>query len=255
MNLVKHELKRHRLSTLIWTAGLVSFFIAGFTKYQAFELSGDVMNQFMDSFPTILKSVFGMNNMDLSDFGSYYAMLLLYGLVMISLQGLYLGINLAGREQADKTTDFILTRPISRGKYMAGKWLSGLIIILFIDTILTVSQLYYSDKFEEDYLIHAMFILLSTHILMLGLGFFLAIVNPSKGDKIGLIIILFLYLWPVIMDLLESNLRKFSLFSWFYEYKINEPDLNFYLINISFIIVGLVLFIISARLFRKADIV
>ena len=44
MNVIKLELKRLRLSTIIWTVVLIGFFLIALTEYEAFEVSGDAVN-------------------------------------------------------------------------------------------------------------------------------------------------------------------------------------------------------------------
>lgn len=254
MNIIKVELRKYKVQTLIWTIALIAFVLVALTEYKAFEVSGDAIKQFMDAFPPILKTVFGMNNLDLAQFGGYYSMILLYGLVMISLHGLYLGINLSSSDQQSKIGDFILTKPLKRNHLMNMKLISGVLIVLIIEILLLVAQLFFVEKVNYPFLINSFIVLLSTHLLMLGFGFFCGQVSLSKGDRIGLTVVMFFYFYPVIMDLLNSSLRKLSLYSWFNEFNLENPAPLFYGICFIFVVIGYIFFVISKGLFEKKDI-
>lgn len=253
MNVIKLELKRLRLSTIIWTVVLIGFFLIALTEYEAFEVSGDAVNEFMKSFPPIIKSIFGMNNLDLTEFSGYYRMMLLYGMVMVAIHGLFLGIRLSSGNQQDKLSDFILTKPIKRKDLLDRNWVSGIIVITLIHLTLLVSQLEFIEQSEWVFVLQGVLVLLVIDILFYGLGFYLAQRFSQWADKIGLGLILFFYFWPVVFDLFESDLRNKSLFTFTNEFDLYVFDFKLILILLVLVLISVIFYGMSREVFKDKD--
>lgn len=255
MKTVILDIKQRWLSTLIWAIVLSAFTLIALVEHQVFEISGPAVSDFLESFPPILKAMFGMNNVNLIEFDGYYSMIALYILVMMSVHGAFLGISLLSQEEVDGSTDFILSKPISRESFVFRKIVAGVIIILFIQIVLFISQVLYSQErlmLLSNY--SALYIV--THLLMMGVGMAAYALFKDKGDKVALGVIFLMYLGPIISEMTESlkGFKKYSLFSWFNEFDMNLLDKNIFLVLIGLMIVFIVLLMVAMNKTKNKDI-
>ncbi len=134
MPLFLHEIKRNKLSLIIWTAAVC--FMLGVALILYPEMKGQ-LNQMGDMFSEMgaFSEAFGMNNINFGVFTNYFAVecgnvLGLGGAFFASLTG----VNALYTEQSRKTAEFLLTHPLSRAKVV----LSKLLAVIFEITVFTV---------------------------------------------------------------------------------------------------------------------
>lgn len=128
MNILKRELKAGRKAFILWTIGLFFIMFAGMTKYTGFSNDTSVMAVF-DSLPKIVLAVFGMVGVDISTLGGFYAIVVYYGIICVSIYGVALGCNAVNREAIDKTYEFIFTKPCSRSHILILKLITAFFYI------------------------------------------------------------------------------------------------------------------------------
>lgn len=250
MNVLVKELKSKLVSTSLWLLGLLVFLGWALVEYKALRQSGPALSSFMDSIPKILQVVFGLGDTDLSRVSGYMGIVGLYMFVLLSIHGLFLGISIINREQENKTTDFLLTKPISRNNLFDVKSLSGVIIIIIMNLILWLFTKFFApiilDSSLEPFITHYGWAYLSIHLTMFSLGLLLAAVLKKKASQIGLMIVLIMYLFPVFIDLsgASSTFKKFSIYSLF-----NPKSLETTMPYVEVIILLMItcLFVIGAR--------
>lgn len=246
------ELKKLRLQTFLWAFILTAFVLVGLVEFQVFELSGPAVSEFMEAFPPILKSMFGMNNLNLTEFSGYYSMLAYYLIIMLSVHGLFLGYKLASSEESDKTVDFLLSKPISRTKVLLHKVIAGTVSILVIHFVLVSLQLLTQE--HSHIILNASIILLVSHLLLYGIGLLFYFLFGEKGDKIGLLFILIMYLAPIFFELTDRfNIQ--SLFTWFDHQNLEKLSTSSVLVISSLFLSFVVLVLISLKLFKDKDLI
>lgn len=257
MKLLQVEFKKVRLSSLLWLLGLSLFMAVSITEYKALNQSGAAITEVMEAFPKAIKIIFGMNNLDIGTFVGYHSMIVFYCVVMLGVHGLFLGFNQLANEEADKTSEFLLTKPISRLTVVFKKSLVGIIIILLINLILYLIQYGLVDQSDHNIINSASWIMVSSHLFCYGLGSLLFGLFGQKGDKVGLTFILVQYFWPVLFDLISDNhvLRKFSLCAWFNEFNLNNPNNLFFSVCLVLILIGIGFIIFSSYFNKNKDIV
>lgn len=252
MKLLMLELKRLRLQTLLWSFILTAFVLVGLMEFQVFELSGPAVTEFMEAFPRILKSMFGMNNLNLTDFSGYYSMLAYYLIIMLSIHGVFLGYKLASTEESDKTADFLLSKPISRTRVLVLKVLAGIISILLIHLTLVLLQLLTNE--QHTIILNVSLILMVSHLFMFGIGMLFYFIFGNKGDKASLLLILIMYLGPILFEL-SDKLRIESLFTWFTQQNLEQLSSTSILIIMLIFLSFLGFVLISLKMFKNKDLI
>ena len=129
MNLFRKELKTGLKPFLFWTFGLFVLIFAGIVKSGAAMADGAFMTELIGKFPRIVIAVMGMANVDISNFGGFYAVLMQYVLLIAAVYATHLGSSAVSRESVDKTYEFLFTKPRSRSFILSRKLLAGLVFM------------------------------------------------------------------------------------------------------------------------------
>ena len=140
MNIYFRELKAHRISLIIWCICMVLLVVAGMGKYSATIGAGAAdLDGLMTSLPKSLQNLFGVGIFDLSKAVDYFGCLFPYVALLATIHAVMLGASIISKEEQDKTAEFLMTKPVSRGHIITSKLLSALTMVLFFN-IVTLSS-------------------------------------------------------------------------------------------------------------------
>ncbi len=124
MTVFKHEMKRGKLSLIIWTA-VIAFMLAVCVFIYP-EMSAQ-MNEISDMFANMgsFSSAFGLDQLNFGEFVGYFAIecgnvLGIGGAFFAAL----LGVSALYKEEKDGTAEFLLTHPLSRTRIATEKLLA-----------------------------------------------------------------------------------------------------------------------------------
>lgn len=208
MTLFLHELKRNRLSLIIWTAVLsfmllICVVIYPEMKAQMGELSEMFAN--MGSF----SDAFGMDTLMDGGFFGYFAVecgevLGIGGALFASI----LGINALAKEQKDGTAEFLLSHPLSRAGVVTQKLLAVTLQITILNLIITAVAMISTLLIGEELEFKKMLLLfLSYYLLQIEIGaltFGISAFLRSNGIGFGLGIGLGAYFLNIAANLTEE---------------------------------------------------
>ena len=224
MNIFMVEMKAHRKSLIIWCIAMLFMVGAGMSKYQVFSTSGQSINDVMGKLPKVVQTIFGIGVFDLSKASGFYGILFLYLVLMTTIHAVMLGANIISKEERDKTTEFLMAKPISRDKVITAKLLAALVNIIILNIVTLISSIfivgYFSkgESFNSDIgiLMVGMFIL---QLIFMLIGTALAAVSkkPKTAPSVATGILLTAYLLSTVIDInikLE-NLKYFTPFKYF----------------------------------------
>lgn len=224
MNILKRELRSGLRPFLFWTLGLFLLVFSGVVKYTGVEAGGESARKLTESFPRIVRAVLGVVGLDIGSFGGYYAILAYYVLVVTAVYAVSLGGSAVTREAADKTYEFVFTKPRSRTFILGYKLLAGFFylafycLLCFAFSAAAVSAL----KLGED--VRLTMFLFSLAAFLCGLVFFAlsalfaaASARIERGARLGNLFVLAAFALGVVCDMLENGgiLRLFTPFKYF----------------------------------------
>lgn len=151
------ELKRNRKNTLIWGSIVVAFTFLILSIYPSFSEMGDQMTALMSSLPEEYARAFGMDEGTWSSIIGFYATY--YGIYITLLMGIFTastGATIVGKEERDGTSEFLLTRPISRGTVVKTKFavLGTLFLMVYVvQTLFAVLGMFvFGDEVQWDHM-------------------------------------------------------------------------------------------------------
>jgi ABC-2 type transport system permease protein len=224
MNLFRREIKSGRKPFLLWTLGLFVFIFAGIVKSSAAMADGQFMTELISKFPRIVVAVMGMANVDISQFGGFYAVLMQYIFVLVAVYGAHLGNNAVSRESIDKTYEFLFTKPRSRAFILSRKLLSAMVYLtLFaalnlLFSVLAVQQLGLAGDYTAPFLRFSLAMwLVGIVFLSLAAMFAAWLTSAERGAKAGNLAVLTAYALAVVYDLVDNPgmLRLLTPFRYF----------------------------------------
>jgi ABC-2 type transport system permease protein len=224
MLIFKRELRAHLRSTLIWCAGISFLILAGMGKYEAVIASGDNSMELFDTLPDSLKSIFGIGVFDLTLAIEYFAVLFLYVGLMLALQSCMLASSIVSKEERDRTSEFLLVKPVSRFRILSEKLLAALVISLIILLVtygfsaVTLLRFAAWEAFSRGlFLLMCSGFVLQAIFLSIG-AFFAGLLNrPKLASVLSSSTLLAMYFISMIVDLSKElrYLRYLTFFKYF----------------------------------------
>lgn len=171
MNILKHELRLYRKSTITWTLSLV-FIIALFSMiYPSFKDAASAMEQIMENFPEGIKNALGLSTLNMSEVLGFYGFMFMYITLTGAIQAMNLGLSTLSNELIDKTADFLLAKPVKRIKIVHAKLTAALINIFATNIIFTIAAKIALDLASETEYSFKVFLLFNISLLLIQLFF------------------------------------------------------------------------------------
>lgn len=208
MTLVKHELRQGRTAFLIWTAAI------GFLLSVCIFLFPEMKGQ-MDSVNDVFASMgsftaaFGMDRLNFGTLTGFYAVecgnvLGLGGAFYAAL----CAVGILGKEEKERTADFLLTHPVSRTRIITEKLIAVLIqitamnIIIYALSVGSIAAVGEEIPWKEISLLHIAYYLLQLELAGICFGISAFLRRGSVG--IGLGIAAVMYFLNLIANISET---------------------------------------------------
>ncbi len=226
MNILRRELRAGLKPFLLWTLGIFVLVFAGMTKYTGFaETTGDAsVSEMFDAFPRVVLAVFGMVGIDITTLGGYYAIVIYFAMVCGAIYAVSLGTHAVGREQMDKTYEFLFVKPRSRAYILGMKLVAALIYLVafslvnYVFSIAAIATLGFDSDISKAVILFTIGLFLVC-LLFLSIAAFVAAVtkNIDHGGLYGNLIYLGAFILSVIYDMLENGglLKLLAPFKYF----------------------------------------
>lgn len=126
MNIFLHEFKSYLRSVGIWSAANSLIILVYFSAFNAISMEVSQMQTMLDAFPDELLIAFGMNDMNFSTLLGWFGVVFLFVQICLAIQASNYGISLVSIEERELTADFLLPKPVSRGRILTAKLLAAL---------------------------------------------------------------------------------------------------------------------------------
>lgn len=150
MNIFFRELKFYSKSLVFWSVGMLALIFSSMVKYSAFQSSGSSINDLVAQFPQSVQTILGLNGFDITQAIGFFGMLFMYLALMITIHAVLLGAGIISKEERDKTSEFLLTKPISRVKIITSKIAAGLVSLVIINLVTLGASIYFIEYFEHN---------------------------------------------------------------------------------------------------------
>jgi len=221
MNILIREMKSNRKSLIFWSIGFLLMVAGGMGKYSAYASSDMSINDMILQMPKAMRVMLGFGLFDLSKVSGFFGMLFYYLIIMAAIHAVMLGANIISKEESDKTSEFLLVKPISRSTIIFSKITAGLVNIVIVNLVTLIASVYMVNYYSKDENVSKEILLLMISMFFLQVIFFLigttiaAIIrNPKKASSCAMSIMLVTFILSQIIDL-TTNLEFLGYFTPF----------------------------------------
>lgn len=131
----RYELRQSWTSVGIWAGSLAALLLVFMALFPSFSADVAAMDQVLANFPPELKSVFGLDALNLATLEGYFGLCFVFCQLCLAIQAANYGLSLVSVEEAELTADFLLTRPLSRPTILTSKLTAALTSLLLTDVL------------------------------------------------------------------------------------------------------------------------
>jgi ABC-2 type transport system permease protein len=142
MNIFIHEFKSYLRSVGIWSVANFLIILIYFSAFTSLSLEAQDFSRMMAAFPEELLIAFGMNNMDLTSLLGFFGVAFLFCQICLAIQASNYGFSLVSIEERELTADFLLPKPISRGKILSEKLLAAFLALTITNLVIWISSFF-----------------------------------------------------------------------------------------------------------------
>ncbi len=171
MNILIHELKMYKKSTITWIISLSILVMFFGVMFPAFKGSAEMMQSILKNFPEALQKALGISVLDLSKPLGFFGFMFMYITVIGATQAMNLGLSVLSVELREKTADFLMTKPVKRIKILNAKFMAALINLLVTNVVFFVIGKITLDNISESSYSIATFLLFCLSLFLIQVFF------------------------------------------------------------------------------------
>lgn len=251
MNIFLRELKASWKPVLIWCVIMVLFALLGFSKFSAYYQKPEML-AILDAMPKGMIDAMNLRAFNLTTVTGFYGVLAPFYAFILAIAAVMWGSTIISKEERDKTVEFSLSLPVTRGRLITAKTLAVvvdcviLLLVTWAFTLIGARNYAPESAFYKFVAISALafFIIM---MIFVALGIFLgsAMKKYKQSGGVAIGIILATYFASIITGLSKSMdfLKYFSPFKYFDPLKmLNESRLEtpYILLSIGIIVVFMI---------------
>jgi len=262
-NLYYKELKRNRKSLIIWSSIVIAFTVLVLCLFPFMKEIGDDMASMMSNLPEGMTEAMGINEQTFNSIlGMYKTYYVIYIVVLLAIYTASTAANILTKEEKDKTSEFLLTKPISRKSIFNTKLVALLSLCLIAYAAQTLTAFVFVKALGEEGLSWSIFTAMHVHGLFLILfftciGLLISMIFSPKTNFMGPVvgIVFGSYFINTIAKVSDSASWLGYLSPFYYlNFEITDLDFKIDYINVSIILLlSMLLVFLAYKLFEKKD--
>jgi ABC-2 type transport system permease protein len=207
MNIFTRELKANLKSLLIWGIIMALFVLVGSSKFSAYYGNPEML-KILDGLPPAMLSAFNMQAFNLTTISGFYGVMFSYFALLVAIAAAMWGSDIISKEERDKTVEFSLTLPVTRGRVVTAKTLAalvnciGLVLITWGASLAAVAK-YPAESGFQRFLALCMLALFIMEVLFLAVGIFLgcAMKRYRRAGSVAVSLLLVTFFLSVMTDM------------------------------------------------------
>ena len=197
--------------------------LSGMGKYTAYS-SGDQSAAIFNDMPYSVKALLGMGSFDVTTIAGYFAMLFLYIELAVAIHAALLGAGIIAKEERDKTTEFLMIKPVSRKTIISSKLLAAFVNVAILNLVTSVSSIMMVGAYNKgadisNEVIQFMLSMFIVQLIFMSLGAALAAIlkNSRTSGSITMGLLLIAFVISKVTDLTDklNALNLLSPFKYF----------------------------------------
>jgi ABC-2 type transport system permease protein len=223
MNIFFRELKANFKSLLIWGGIVILFVVVGISKFSAYYGNPELL-AILNNVPPAMLAALNLNAFNLTTITGFLGVMFLYFALILSISAVMWGSDIISKEERDKTVEFALTLPVTRGKLITAKIATVVVNSIVLLLLTWVTTLVNMAKYQPDseffkFLALSMLAIFIMQMIFLAVGVFLgcAMKQHKRAGSVAVSILLGTYFLSIISGLSKDLdfLKYFSPFKYF----------------------------------------
>ncbi len=251
MNIFIREWRANRKALIIWSVCMILFVLSGMSKYTAYSAEGgsDIFNQM----PTTMKALLGIGSFDVATMSGFYAFLYPYIALTTGIHAVLLGNGIIAKEERDKTTEFLMAKPVSRASIITAKLSVAVINVLIINLITLLSSILMVSAYNKGESITGEIVvflvdMLITQLIFLSIGTLLSALyrKPKASGALATGILFVAYIISKVTDITDQLdfLNVLSPLKYFSYRRIEEGNgLNAGIVILSMVLITVCIYL------------
>lgn len=242
-NIIVHELRQYRKSTIIWIVALVAGAAFYLSLFPVFAKETAVVMKILEGYPLSFRKALGITLGSFASISGFYSFTLTYIILAGSIQVMILGTSIVSKEERGKTAEFLLTKPIRRSQILTAKLVAALILILITNIVYMISVPLLLNAITGANIPFKTFLLLSltlffVQLFFLGLGFLISVSAPKIRSVLAVsLTTVFGFYTAGILDSIIGNkairyLTPFKFFDFAYIVKNSSYEMQFIILEV-----------------------
>jgi ABC-2 type transport system permease protein len=207
MNIFRRELRANLKSLIIWSVIVILFVMIGVSKFSAYYNNPDML-AVLYALPQGMVKAFEFQAFNLTTLNGFFGIMFTYYALILSIAATMWGSDIITKEERDKTVEFSLTLPVTRGRVVTAKALAALVncIALLLVTwgvSLLMAQRYAPDGVFYRFLALCMLAIFVLELVFLAVGIFLgcAMKRYKRVSAVAIALLLGTYFLSIIWAL------------------------------------------------------
>lgn len=193
-------------------------------KFSYYVESGQSITELISTIPKTLRAMMGFGDFDVTKASGFYGMLFLYLMMIVTIHASMLGANIIAKEERDKTTEFLMTKPVSRVRIVTEKLLAALVNVIVLNLVTLIFSITIVGNYSrgED-ITHDILVLMTgmfiaqLMFLFIGTGIASISKNPKSSASVATTVLLVTFILSVMVDMNSSleGLKYLTPFKYF----------------------------------------
>lgn len=190
MNLYFRELKAYRKSMIIWSVALAAIVVLFMAIYPSFTKDVAASKQALANIPEAVRNALNLSLSNFFTIFGFFGYLLNFVLLAGAVQAMNLGTGIISKEDAGKTADFLLSKPITRRTVVTAKLAAALTVLVitnlvFIGVSLGFAEIVAKEAFNANVFLLLALTLFFVQLAFLALGIFFSVSLRRIKSVIG----------------------------------------------------------------------
>lgn len=262
MNIYKLEIKMATKSLVSYTISMMAMFTIFLFFFDSFKEGAELIDTLLKNFPKEFKAAFGFSDVNLAQFNGYASFLFSYIVLIGAVFGMKVGISALSEEARAKTSDFLISKPVTRTYIVTAKIAAVLSLIVIQNIVVTsytflLSILTINENFDYKLFFYMNISVFLVQLFFVGVGLLISVLIGKIKNVMPItlgVVFMFFIIELVNESLMDAKLKYLTPFSYFKGSDIlltNGLELKFLLLDIFVFITCL---LISYVLYNKKDV-
>jgi len=258
------EIARTRISLLAWTISMIALSVALMAFFPTIQTQAEELDAMFARYPPEFKELFQLDRLSMADPLGYYAtenhlFLTLFG----GIYAMMLAVGALAREESERTSEFLLTRPYGRARVVTAKTLASFACLVVFDLLIGLAtyvlfEVVAGGEYDRSILMLLILGAFLLHLFLWGIGLLVSVFVVKARSfyplSIGVVLTLyFLGIWSLLDDKAEP-VRYLTPFRYIDPAEIIEEGR---IAPLSFLLIGSVVVVCIALthfFYRRKDI-